>query len=159
MKNVLTLFAALFLSSQVFAVQTQSMEKKSIDEIVDDYYAMKSLNLAGQKHDCYPQGASCFKTACENVGTFECDDQAEMNTLRKACRGVWGDACLKYAFTKLRKFEYDDNDEMALLANSCRGLYDFECVRYTCDRMGPFDCDDLEEIRQINMTCSGMVNP
>lgn len=146
------LITILFLGLSLTAQANQSSQ---VSKIVDDYYAMKTLKLVGQKHDCYPQGQSCFRTACETVGVFECDDQDEMNQLRKACRGVWGDSCLKTGFKYLGKFEYDDNDEMVLLVNSCRGVYDVGCIEYTCDRLGRFDCDDLEEIRNVNLTCAG----
>ena len=129
-------------------------EKKSVADIVDDFYALKELNLM-DKHPCRPNGNGCFRTACENVGAFECDEEEEMNTLRRACRGVWGDQCLVTSMRYLGKFEYDDVEEMSQLASSCRGVYDTECITYTCNRLGNFGCDDLEEIVSVNRTCAG----
>jgi hypothetical protein len=128
---------------------------QNINQIVDEFYTLKTLKLVGEKHDCYPQGQSCFRTACSSVGTFECDDQDEMNILRRACRGVWGDNCLKTGMKYLGKFEYDDNDEMVTLVNSCRGVYDVECVSFSCNRLGRFGCDDIEEITAVNRACAG----
>ena len=155
MKALLVVIVATFISFNAMAKLQSPLKSIEVQNIVDDFYALKTLKLVSEKHDCYPQGNGCFKTACETVGTFECDDQDEMNQLRKACRGVWGDSCLNTSFKYLRKFEYDDNEEMVQLVNSCRGVYDTQCVDYTCGRLGRFDCDDLDEIRNINMTCAG----
>lgn len=151
---VLSFFGFL---TQGFAQNTNPQSTKTAAEVVNDYFELKELGLLN-KHiprNCRPQLGSCFRTACETVDRFECDDQNEMDRLRRACRGSWGDDCLKTSFRYLGKFEYDDIEEMEVLANSCRGVYDTECISYTCDRMGSFDCDDLEEIVEVNQRCSG----
>lgn len=146
MKTLIMMLAFLTLSVTASA--------GNLNTIVDDFYALKTLGLVGQKHDCYPT-SSCFKTACDAVGTFECDDQNEMDALRRACRGVWGGDCVTQSMRFLGRFEYDDNNEMVQVVNSCRGLYDLACVTYTCNRLGTFGCDDREEIIRVNQTCSG----
>ncbi|MCO4793832.1 MAG: hypothetical protein KC493_08975 [Bacteriovoracaceae bacterium] len=148
MKSFLAAIAVLIMS-------TSTMAQTDVQNIVDDYYTLKLMKVVGQKHDtCYPT-SSCFKVACDSVGTFECDDEDEMNVLRKACRGVWGGDCITKSKKYLGQFEYDDNEEMAEVVNSCRGLYDLQCVDYTCNRLGRFGCDDREEITRINRTCAG----
>jgi hypothetical protein len=151
MKLLILIISFSALSMNSFA----GNKTQSIQGIIDDFYTLKLLNLEGTKHDCYPQGQSCFKTACSSVGTFECDDQNEMNLIRKACRGVWGDTCLKTAFNYLHQFEYDDTDEMVTLVNSCRGVYDTDCISFTCKRLGTFGCDDIDEITAVNRACAG----
>jgi hypothetical protein len=142
------------LTTFCFSAYADNRNEK-INSIVDEFYMLKTLKLVGQKHDCYPQGQSCFKTACTSVRVYECDDQNEMNLLRRACRGVWGDSCIKTAFNYLHQFEYDDNEEMVTLVNSCRGVYDNACITFTCNRLRPFGCDDLEEVTAVNQACAG----
>jgi hypothetical protein len=151
MKTLILLVALATFSFSSFA----STNGKRVSEVVDEFYMLKALNLTGEKHDCYPQGQSCFRTACNSVGVFECDDVDEMNILRRACRGVWGDTCIKTAFNYLRKFEYDDNEEMVTLVNSCRGVYDTACITFSCNRLGTFGCDDIEEVAAVNQACAG----
>lgn len=157
--SVVSLILAFF-SFQAYALAQSSsvQEFPSSKELVEKYYELKELGLHSPKHfppHCRPQRGSCFRTACETVDQFECDDQHEMDTLRRACRGNWGDACLKTSVSFLDRFEYDDLEEMAELADSCRGISDTECIRYTCERMGSFACDDLDEIKEVNRRCSG----
>jgi len=144
----------IMTSFLILSFNTFAKDYRSAAEIVDEYYALQELNLI-DKHPCRPQGQSCFRTACESVGTFECDDQREMDTLRRACRGVWGSECLRISMKYLGNFEYDDIEEMSQLARSCRGVYETDCISYTCDRLGTFGCDDLEEIVSVNRTCAG----
>jgi hypothetical protein len=148
MKKLLAVLALALLS------QT-AISSESVQTIVDDYYFLKTINKVEDKHDtCYPT-SSCFKTACDSVGRFECDDQNEMDALRTACRGVWGGDCITQSKKFLHQFEYDNNEEMVDIVNSCRGLYDLQCVAYTCQRLGTFGCDDREEIIRVNRTCAG----
>ena len=149
------LIALIALGHNAFANSVNTQSDQSLASIVDDFNALKTLKLVGEKHNCNPQGQSCFRTACSTVGIFECDDLDEMNLLRRACRGVWGDSCIKISFNFLHRFEYDDNDEMVTLVNSCRGVYDTNCISYSCQRIGRFGCDDIEEITAINQACAG----
>jgi|GEM_PF-2952191 len=126
-----------------------------IEKIVKQYYSEAKLSRALTiKYDpCTPPRTSCFRTACDLVDRFECDEMSEQNNIRNACSGVWGGECITNATQFLGKFEYDENEEMTQLVGSCRGVYDLECVRYSCTRLGRFGCDDLEEIIQVNSTC------
>jgi len=129
----------------------------NLKSIVDQYYLIKELRIDQDPRDpcqCRPS-TSCFRTACESMGNYECDDSDEQNNIRRACRGVWGGGCISQSVGLLHKFEYDDNDEMVQLVNSCRGVYDLECVSYSCRRMGNFGCDDLEEVIEVNRACAG----
>lgn len=162
MKKMSLLFSALgfmFFSATGLSQTPQTKDQApSVFEAVEEYFELKQLDLIGDKHfppHCQPRSASCFRTACETVDRFECDDQDEMNTLRRACRGSWDDSCLVASIGFLGSFEYDDLEEMAQLANSCRGVYDTECISYTCERLGSFGCDDLDEVAQVNRGCSG----
>ncbi len=147
MKSILSLCVLLTLSFSSFS-------STKIQNIVDDYYSFQKL-IKGEKHNrCTPKG-SCFKTACDSVGTFECNDQDEMDQLRRACRGVWGADCITASMSFLHSFEYDDIEEMSQLVESCRGLYETDCITYSCDKLNPFGCDDLEEIIKVNRACAG----
>ena len=160
MKLKLLLITLISFSSFFIKVWAQEVEQQNIpstSEVVNEYFELKEMGFL-DKHiprDCRPQSGSCFRTACDTVDTFECDDQDEMDTLRRACRGNWGDGCIKLSVKFLDVFEYDDLEDMETLANSCRGVYDLECVNYSCRRMEPFGCDDLEEIVDVNLGCSG----
>lgn len=154
---VFFIFSLFGFLNPAIAQNTNPENAKTPAEVVDEYFELKELGVL-DKHiprDCRPQLGSCFRTACETVDRFECDDQDEMDRLRRACRGSWGDDCLKTSFRFLGQFEYDDIEEMEALAHSCRGVYDTECISYTCERMGRFACDDLDEIVEVNQRCSG----
>ena len=61
-----------------------AISAESIQSVVDDYYFLKTIKMIEDKHDnCYPT-SSCFRTACDSLRTFECDDQDEMDALRRA---------------------------------------------------------------------------
>jgi hypothetical protein len=153
---IILLSSSSFLSS-AWTSETKHKSTQTPSELVSEYFELKDLKLL-DKHiprDCRPQHGSCFRTACETVDRFECDDQDEMDILRRACRGSWGDGCIKQSLKFLDRLEYDDLEEMETLVNSCRGVYDTECINYTCQRMGAFDCDDLDEIVDVNLRCSG----
>lgn len=148
MKKLIAVLALALLSQTAISAER-------IQSVVDDYYFLKTIKMIEDKHDtCYPT-SSCFRTACDSLRTFECDDQDEMDALRRACRGVWGGDCITQSKKFLRQFEYDDNDEMVQIVNSCRGLYDLQCVAYSCQRLGTFGCDDRDEIIRVNRTCAG----
>lgn len=159
MKWIFSFAVMALMPSFSFASDVEMIvSKKVIEQTVERYYDLAEFMENDEKNPpryCLPDNGSCFVTACQSVDRFECDDQDEMNNLRRACRGNWGDTCLKVSISFLDRFEYDDNEEMAQVANSCRGVYDHECIRFTCDRVGRFGCDDLEEIVAVNAACSG----
>ena len=136
-----------------------------MSSLVNDYFELsdvESMISMDNKHDpdeCrypIPGRKACVRFACDQVGTFECDDQDEIAAMMKACRGNFGDACLRKSVSYLHKFEYDDTEEMTQLARSCKGLFEVDCIEYVCDKLGTFGCDDLEEIVQVNRQCAGM---
>lgn len=140
------ILTALLLALISFSALGSELNPESLAK---EYYQSKI-----QDNDpCRPTG-SCFQTACETVGRFECDDFNEQQTLRNACKGVYGNGCLLESFKFLGKFEYDDLEEMARLVTSCRGVFDIQCVNYSCTRLGRFGCDELEEIARVNQACS-----
>ena len=142
---------AFSLCFQAFSSNEVNTAKKTVDQ----FYKKQDFNRS--KHfppQCRPQG-SCLETACDNLGTFECDDSDEIQQVRRTCRGIYGDTCLRKSFRYLSRIDYNDLEEMLQLVNSCRGVYDFECLDFTCDRLGNINCNDLEEIVEINQQCGG----
>ncbi len=121
-------------------------------DLAHDYYRFQKAKQT-PVDPCTPR-TSCFKTACDLIDRFECDDMSEQENIRNACRGVWGGECVTVASQLLGRFEFDDNEEMVQLVTSCRGVYDLECVRYSCGRLGRMGCDDLEEVLQVNRSCA-----
>ena len=83
MKMILMVITLIGLCFNTFANTSNDQSSETVKSVVDDFYMLKTLKLVGDKHDCYPQGQSCFRTACSTVGVFECDDQDEMNLLRR----------------------------------------------------------------------------
>lgn len=154
MKHILLIFS--FLSMFSFA-HASSQTDFNLQQTVDQYYNLVELLQFEERppRSCLPDAGSCFRSACETLGRFECDDQVEMDAIRRACRGNWDDSCLKASISHLDRFEYDDNEEMVQLINSCRGVYDTECINFSCERMGRFACDQLEEIITLNRACAG----
>jgi len=138
----------------LFALSLCSFAQSSLQSIVNDFYAFENVLNKKRDNRCRPKG-SCFRKACDSVGNFECDDQDEIDQIKRSCRGVWGSECLTTAMSFLHRFEYDSLEEMTELASSCRGVYDTSCVKYTCKRLKPFGCDDLEEIVKVNRSCAG----
>jgi len=149
---MLKLIILIFFS--VLSLSSFANEQRPVWQIVDEFFALQELNFM-DKHPCRPVGQSCFRTACESVGTFECDENDEMDRLRRACRGVWGSECINISKKYLNRFEYDNNREMVQLVNSCRGVIAPDCISYTCDKLGSFGCDNLSEIIYVNKVCAG----
>lgn len=104
------------------------------------------------QRDCRPLG-DCFKTACDSLGAFECDDLSEIQQVKNACRRVRGDECLKTSMKYLSVIDYNDLEEMVELAKSCEGYVTSECITYTCDKLGSISCNDLDEIVAVNRSC------
>lgn len=135
----------------------------NLNQIFEEYFQLTKFQSIENKHltradrdRCRPpSGRGCFKTACSNLGAFECDDDNEIDQLLRACRGNYDGDCITKSITFMHKFEYDDLEEMVTLANSCRGVFDLECVDFMCERLGSFGCDDLEEIASVNKKCAG----
>lgn len=154
MKQILIILS--LFASMSFA-QEASQSHSNVQETVNQYYELVDFLKFEETppRNCLPDTGSCFRTACETLSRFECDDQSEMDAIRRACRGNWGDSCIKASIVHLDRFEYDDNQEMVQLAHSCRGVYDTECINFSCQRMGRFACDDLEEIIVVNRACAG----
>ena len=160
----------VFLTSAVSVAKTVSSERKaySVNELVDQFYAKKEALqnakklFAGklnhpphQPIDCHPEGPSCVDVACLKLGSFGCDDIAEVQAVTRACRGNYDGNCLNAACTKLGSFGCDDMDEVQAVARACVGNYETDCLNSVCSRLGSFGCDDLDEIVEVLRSCAG----
>lgn len=164
MKFTAFLLATLVLFALHFALAT-TQNKFSIQELVDQYYAVKDSQASALKlfsvpqnhrpRNCYPEGESCTDVACEKLGTFGCDDMDEIKEVNLACRGNFGGSCLRTACNKLGSFGCDDIREVRDVARACVGNYDTDCFESVCRRFGSFACDDLSEVIEVLRSCAG----
>ena len=91
---------------------------EQIIKIAHDYYRFQKAKQT-PVDPCTPR-TSCFKTACDLIDRFECDDMSEQENIRNACRGV-GRRVRHRGIPTPGRFEFDDNEEMVQLVTSCRG--------------------------------------
>jgi hypothetical protein len=127
----------------------------SVHKLVDQYYLKKD-----QRHytpmNCPPNNRqSCVDAACDQLGSFGCNEITEIQEVGKACRGNYDGHCLKVICERLGPFDCNELSEIQKVARACVGNYDTSCLDSVCERLGPFGCDEISEVQEVLKTCAG----
>lgn len=150
MNKKLLVLLCLMISSVSFA-----HTKHKIKNLVDEFYAQKSIIFLKHEDGCIPAGPNCIDIACNKLNRNKCDDTWEIEEIAKGCRGNYNGLCLEAVCSKLSRFDCDDSHEVIELAKACIGNVSGECVDSVCKRLGSNKCNDSFEVIQVAQICGG----
>ncbi len=152
---------------------SQKLEVAKIESLAKDYFLNKYLNKKSQfmrilnvpSHtppDCNPHHRppnvnECIDVACDQLGSYGCDQQSEIDQVVSLCRGVDGD-CVAATCRRLGSYGCDQMSELQQVSRVCNNIYDGRCIDVVCDKLGSYGCDQMTEMNQVSAICSGRVD-
>lgn len=180
MKAILLSMVALFVGIGAQAADPALIRQAKIELLADHFHQQqyqaqvrknkeakeRRLGEAPNDHTCAcgatcgcktpPSPTACVEFVCKKLGSFGCDEQAEVIRVVRACRGTYGFACVETVCGKLGSFGCDEIAEIERVAGACRGNVDGECIKFICSKLGSFGCDEIQEIEPIAKECAGL---
>ena len=105
-----------------------------------------------------PSRASCFDTVCDKLGTFQCNEQSEIQRVGRICASQFDGGCIEKVCARLGSFECNQFQEIEQVAHSCRDVIGSSCLDEVCDRLGSFNCNEQQEIAVVGEMCRGRVD-
>ena len=168
MKNLFLVAFFSFFLTNAFAVNQKTISQETLKKITTSFHLMKLLKL-DQKMDLamidrgdpscppYPgQGASvtCMQVVCNKLGSYGCDDQADISRVAQVCASQFDGSCIQSACEKLGSYGCDDFTDIQRVAALCSGNFGSYCINTACSYLGSYGCDDVTDLQRVGLSCA-----
>jgi len=99
-----------------------------------------------------PSASSCIDSVCDKLGSGDCDDTWEIQSVANMCKGQPDGICVDMVCDKLGSGDCDDTWEIQSVLGTCKSTSG-PCIGLVCDNLGSGDCDDSWEIQSVASMC------